>query len=69
MNYEFEHYFEFEHYSEFERYWSRRCHFPTRYRLPCHPESCGSPVVKISDHDRHVMSSSPVPLKIRRVRR
>ncbi|GFT26908.1 uncharacterized protein TNCV_4674761 [Trichonephila clavipes] len=28
---------------------------------------CGSPVVKISDHGRHVMSSSPVPLKTRRV--
>ncbi|GFW44740.1 uncharacterized protein TNCV_4482851 [Trichonephila clavipes] len=23
---------------------------------------CGSPVVKVSDHGRHVMSSSPVPL-------
>ncbi|GFX12213.1 uncharacterized protein TNCV_1103311 [Trichonephila clavipes] len=29
--------------------------------------SCDSPVVKVSDHDRHVMSSSPVPLKTRRV--
>ncbi|GFX35256.1 uncharacterized protein TNCV_100631 [Trichonephila clavipes] len=29
--------------------------------------SCGSPVVKVSDHGRHVMSSSPVPLKTRRV--
>ncbi|GFX51605.1 hypothetical protein TNCV_5013091 [Trichonephila clavipes] len=29
--------------------------------------SCGSPVVKVLDHGRHVMSSSPVPLKIRRV--
>ncbi|GFY24264.1 uncharacterized protein TNCV_1013131 [Trichonephila clavipes] len=27
----------------------------------------GSLVVKVSDHDRHVMSSSPVPLKIHRV--
>ncbi|GFU09040.1 uncharacterized protein TNCV_1319051 [Trichonephila clavipes] len=27
---------------------------------------CGSPVVKVSDHGRHVMSSSPVPLKTRR---
>ncbi|GFT26603.1 nose resistant to fluoxetine protein 6 [Trichonephila clavipes] len=36
----------------------------------CHPCSfprCSSPVVKVSDHDRHVMSSSPVPLKTRRV--
>ncbi|GFV86157.1 hypothetical protein TNCV_671541 [Trichonephila clavipes] len=30
-------------------------------------EGCGSPVVKVSDHVRHVMSSRPVPLKIRRV--
>ncbi|GFU67099.1 uncharacterized protein TNCV_4969481 [Trichonephila clavipes] len=28
---------------------------------------CGSPVVKASDHGRHIMSSSPVPLKTRRV--
>ncbi|GFT92147.1 uncharacterized protein TNCV_1972921 [Trichonephila clavipes] len=28
---------------------------------------CGSPVVKVSDHGKHVMSSSPVPLKTRRV--
>ncbi|GFW41956.1 uncharacterized protein TNCV_6651 [Trichonephila clavipes] len=30
-------------------------------------EGCSSPVVKVSDHGRHVMSSSPVPLKTRRV--
>ncbi|GFW92578.1 hypothetical protein TNCV_518951 [Trichonephila clavipes] len=30
---------------------------------------CGSLVVKVSDHARHVMSSSPVPLKTRRVSR
>ncbi|GFW70790.1 uncharacterized protein TNCV_4148381 [Trichonephila clavipes] len=30
-------------------------------------EGCGSPVVKVSDHDRHVMSSSPVPPKTRRI--
>ncbi|GFV08351.1 hypothetical protein TNCV_327851 [Trichonephila clavipes] len=29
--------------------------------------SCGSPVVKESDHGRHVMSSSPVPPQTRRV--
>ncbi|GFV39080.1 hypothetical protein TNCV_4339681 [Trichonephila clavipes] len=29
--------------------------------------TCGIPVVKVSDHDRHVMSSSPVPLKTHRV--
>ncbi|GFT29711.1 uncharacterized protein TNCV_4891261 [Trichonephila clavipes] len=28
---------------------------------------CGSPVVKVSDHGRHVMSSSPGPLKTHRV--
>ncbi|GFY35563.1 uncharacterized protein TNCV_196631 [Trichonephila clavipes] len=28
---------------------------------------CGSPVVKVMNHGRHVMSSSPVPLKTRRV--
>ncbi|GFS68485.1 hypothetical protein TNCV_4584151 [Trichonephila clavipes] len=30
-------------------------------------EDCGSPVVKVSDYGRHVMSSSPVPLKTSRV--
>ncbi|GFV33841.1 hypothetical protein TNCV_1820281 [Trichonephila clavipes] len=29
--------------------------------------SCGSSVIKVSDHDRHVMSLSLVPLKTRRV--
>ncbi|GFX13143.1 hypothetical protein TNCV_2989071 [Trichonephila clavipes] len=29
--------------------------------------ACGGPVVKVSDHGRHSMSSSPVPLKNRRV--
>ncbi|GFW80359.1 uncharacterized protein TNCV_2944911 [Trichonephila clavipes] len=34
----------------------------------CHiSRGCGIPVVKVSDHGRHVMSSSPVPLKTRRV--
>ncbi|GFS70277.1 hypothetical protein TNCV_1067591 [Trichonephila clavipes] len=28
---------------------------------------CSSPVVKVLDHGRHVMSSSPVPLKTSRV--
>ncbi|GFT27643.1 uncharacterized protein TNCV_3570201 [Trichonephila clavipes] len=31
------------------------------------PGGCGSPVIKVSVHGRHVMSSSPVPLKTRRV--
>ncbi|GFX25454.1 hypothetical protein TNCV_1998551 [Trichonephila clavipes] len=35
--------------------------------LPCEGEGCGSPVVKVSNHGRHVMSSIPVPLKTRRV--
>ncbi|GFX17098.1 hypothetical protein TNCV_4266241 [Trichonephila clavipes] len=30
-------------------------------------KGCGSLVVKVSDHGRHVMSSSPVPLKTHRV--
>ncbi|GFV75604.1 mitotic-spindle organizing protein 2A [Trichonephila clavipes] len=33
-------------------------------RLKC---GCGSQVVKVSDHDRHVMSLRPVPLKTHRV--
>ncbi|GFX50219.1 uncharacterized protein TNCV_2782411 [Trichonephila clavipes] len=28
---------------------------------------CGSPVVRVSDHGRYVLSASPVPLKTRRV--
>ncbi|GFU85324.1 uncharacterized protein TNCV_2386291 [Trichonephila clavipes] len=28
---------------------------------------CRSPVVKVSDHDRHAMSLSPIPQKTRRV--
>ncbi|GFW71236.1 uncharacterized protein TNCV_536541 [Trichonephila clavipes] len=35
-------------------------------RLLC-LKGCGSPVVKVSDHGRHVMSSSRVPLKTLRV--
>ncbi|GFU44220.1 uncharacterized protein TNCV_686281 [Trichonephila clavipes] len=31
-------------------------------------KGCGSPVVKVSDHGRHVMSWSLVPLKTYRVR-
>ncbi|GFS61232.1 uncharacterized protein TNCV_3104821 [Trichonephila clavipes] len=34
---------------------------------PCPGEGCDSPVVKVSDHGRHVMNSSPVALKTRRV--
>ncbi|GFT55055.1 uncharacterized protein TNCV_2325601 [Trichonephila clavipes] len=30
-------------------------------------KGCGGPVVKVSDRGSHVMSSSPVPLKTRRV--
>ncbi|GFU18279.1 integrase catalytic domain-containing protein [Trichonephila clavipes] len=39
----------------------------TRNPTPTSNLGCGSPVVKVSDHGRHVMSSSPVPLKTRRV--
>ncbi|GFV47796.1 uncharacterized protein TNCV_3383261 [Trichonephila clavipes] len=35
--------------------------------IPKEKRGCGSPVGKVSDHGRHVMSSSPVPLKTRRV--
>ncbi|GFU73809.1 uncharacterized protein TNCV_554371 [Trichonephila clavipes] len=35
--------------------------------LPWLDRGCGSPVVKVSNHGRHVMSSIPVPLKTRRV--
>ncbi|GFV42949.1 uncharacterized protein TNCV_629621 [Trichonephila clavipes] len=35
---------------------------------PCSKaRGCGSLVVKVTDHGRHVMNSSPVPLKTRRV--
>ncbi|GFW54004.1 uncharacterized protein TNCV_3828121 [Trichonephila clavipes] len=37
------------------------------HQAPNESKGCGSPVVKVSDHGRHVMSSSPVPLKTRRV--
>ncbi|GFT54304.1 hypothetical protein TNCV_2467951 [Trichonephila clavipes] len=32
-----------------------------------HFRPCGSPVVKVSDHGRDIMSLSPVPLRTRRV--
>ncbi|GFX94796.1 uncharacterized protein TNCV_2378691 [Trichonephila clavipes] len=35
--------------------------------IPPDEVGCGSPVVKVSNHDRHVMSSIPVPLKTRLV--
>ncbi|GFW40450.1 ig domain-containing protein [Trichonephila clavipes] len=35
---------------------------------PQKSEGSGSPVVKASDHGKHVMSLSPAPLKTRRVR-
>ncbi|GFY20824.1 hypothetical protein TNCV_1120581 [Trichonephila clavipes] len=34
--------------------------------LVLHTWGCGGPMVKVSDPGRHVMSSSPVPLKTRR---
>ncbi|GFU42450.1 hypothetical protein TNCV_4555811 [Trichonephila clavipes] len=33
-----------------------------------HDRGCDSPVVKVSDHGRNVMCSSPIPLKACRVR-
>ncbi|GFV76655.1 hypothetical protein TNCV_4728751 [Trichonephila clavipes] len=36
-----------------------------RLWVPPRPWSCRSPLVKVLDHDRHSMSSSPVPLKTR----
>ncbi|GFS84492.1 uncharacterized protein TNCV_4606721 [Trichonephila clavipes] len=36
--------------------------------VPQKTAGCGSPLVKVSDHGRHVMSSSPVPLKTRSTR-
>ncbi|GFV57165.1 hypothetical protein TNCV_4976421 [Trichonephila clavipes] len=38
----------------------------SRRRIRSLTKGCGSPVVKVSDHSRHVMSSSPEPLKTRR---
>ncbi|GFW31521.1 uncharacterized protein TNCV_4419571 [Trichonephila clavipes] len=45
------------------------CDFKNCTNLSPSPLSrgCGSPVVRVSDHGRYVMSSSPVPLKTRRV--
>ncbi|GFW39952.1 hypothetical protein TNCV_5116351 [Trichonephila clavipes] len=40
---------------------------PVLSSRPSSKKSCGSPVVKVSDHGRHVMSSRTVPLKTRRV--
>ncbi|GFY35193.1 uncharacterized protein TNCV_5045671 [Trichonephila clavipes] len=37
------------------------------FALPSAVWGCGSPVGKVSDYGRHGMSSSPVPLKTRRV--
>ncbi|GFT17876.1 uncharacterized protein TNCV_4910501 [Trichonephila clavipes] len=44
--------------------WRHHLSPPPQFR---HGASCSSPVVKVSDHGRHVMSSSPVPLKTHRV--
>ncbi|GFT47256.1 hypothetical protein TNCV_3748671 [Trichonephila clavipes] len=38
-----------------------------KFSLNRHYNGCSSPVVKVSDHGRHIVSSSPVPPKIRRV--
>ncbi|GFW42777.1 hypothetical protein TNCV_473671 [Trichonephila clavipes] len=41
----------------------------TNLRIRPRPMSggCGSPVIRVLDHGRHVTSLSPVPLKTRRV--
>ncbi|GFS79949.1 uncharacterized protein TNCV_750911 [Trichonephila clavipes] len=39
----------------------------TRSKASETARSCGSPLVKVSDHGRHVMGSCSVPIKIRRV--
>ncbi|GFX63283.1 uncharacterized protein TNCV_3896081 [Trichonephila clavipes] len=39
----------------------------SRLRCVITSKGCRSPMVKVSDHGRHVMSSSPVPLKTHRV--
>ncbi|GFY02714.1 hypothetical protein TNCV_3505941 [Trichonephila clavipes] len=36
-------------------------------RIRAYLPRCSSPVVKVSNHGRHVMCSSPVPQKTRRV--
>ncbi|GFY20567.1 hypothetical protein TNCV_211991 [Trichonephila clavipes] len=36
-------------------------------RVTHHRTGCSSPVVKVSNHGRHAMSSCPLPLKIRPV--
>ncbi|GFX74767.1 hypothetical protein TNCV_3121961 [Trichonephila clavipes] len=43
------------------------CPWPSAPKVAGSTKSCGRPVVKVSDHGRHVMSSSPVSLKTRRV--
>ncbi|GFV03614.1 uncharacterized protein TNCV_1024331 [Trichonephila clavipes] len=46
---------------------SRKSPFAIQKALQGIGEGCGSPVVKVSNHGRHVMSSIQVPLKTRRV--
>ncbi|GFV61592.1 uncharacterized protein TNCV_931971 [Trichonephila clavipes] len=42
-------------------------HYNFKHAFPTIELGCGSPVVKASNHGRHVMRSIPVPLKTRRV--
>ncbi|GFX15337.1 uncharacterized protein TNCV_3302661 [Trichonephila clavipes] len=56
------------HRSKLEAHITKKRRITTQTSMP-YPrfESCGSPVIKVSEHGRHVMSSSPVSLKTRRV--
>ncbi|GFW15979.1 hypothetical protein TNCV_4432521 [Trichonephila clavipes] len=47
--------------------WRAGCQLGCRRRHLTDVLRCELPVVKVSDHDIHVMSSNPVPIKARRV--
>ncbi|GFX86376.1 uncharacterized protein TNCV_2562651 [Trichonephila clavipes] len=48
-------------------YNSQECQIAIEESVQVYRGGCGSPEVKVSDHGRHVMNSSQVPLKTRRV--
>ncbi|GFX51015.1 hypothetical protein TNCV_2733661 [Trichonephila clavipes] len=47
--------------------WFKRRGFYCSRPVQSEGQGCGCSVVKVSDHGRHVLSSSPVPLKTHRV--